>query len=443
MALGRRVCADCSARLAVDNGSALCGPCSRGAGAPEKPAEFWRRPGMRAALRSRHFGQVVNAYRLEHRPALTQAQMGRWLDLTQGQVSRLERAGDPARDLRKLESWARALRIPAAHLWFRFDAPDACTPWDELVRRLGRSDVGARTVEQLQIVTEDLCCEYAWREPTQLKADARRCLRGISNLLAGACTLGEHRELLVVAGWLLLLTGCVEYDIGNHRQAELDRAAAFWLGEETGHGEIVAWAFEMSAWFALTQGRLDGVAPTCAAGTNAAPHASVAVQLQAQAAKAAARMGQREQVMRILDRGFTLLGEHDRPARPDNHFVIDPSKWDFYAMDCYRIAGEDRRAAEHAREVLRLSRRADGTERSPMRATEARLTLAVVAVRQGDLAEAAEWTTAALAARRKSVDSLVMVAGEVVAETRRLFGDDPVARAVVEPVEHAYAVIRG
>ncbi|MDQ3402793.1 MAG: hypothetical protein M3548_05305 [Actinomycetota bacterium] len=319
---------------------------------------------------------------------------------------------------------------------------DGMTPWDEPVRRLNRSEVGDGTLEQLQIVTEELCCEYAWRDASALKADARQCLQGITALLSGPCSLREHRELLVLAGWLMLLTGCVEYDTGNYRQAELDRAAAFRIGQETGHGEIIAWSFEMTAWFALTQGRLNAVAPACAAGTAAAPHSSVAVQLSAQAAKAAARMGQRDTVMKILDDGYRLLGEHDRPTRPDNHFVIDPSKWDFYAMDCFRIAGEDRKAAEHAQEVLRVSHRLDGSERSPMRATEARLTLAVVGLRQGDLAEAAEWTTSALTTERKSFDSLVMVADELCKEAQRLFPNDPAARAVTEPITQAYAAIR-
>ncbi|HVK24291.1 MAG TPA: XRE family transcriptional regulator [Actinokineospora sp.] len=59
------------------------------------------------------------AYRYEHRPVLTQARVGRWLDLTQGQISRLERSADAMRDLHKLDRWARALRIPERHLWFR------------------------------------------------------------------------------------------------------------------------------------------------------------------------------------------------------------------------------------------------------------------------------------------------------------------------------------
>ncbi|WP_235926001.1 hypothetical protein [Actinokineospora pegani] len=439
-------CGNCSALLAADNQAVHCGPCARravlGGGAPEKPDAFWRSPSLREAFRARHFGHVVLSYRLAHRPALSQATVGRWLDLTQSAVSRLERSPERVTDLRKLELWARALRVPEPHLWFRLSPllepvppQDPAAPWDELLLRLARTEVGAATIEQLQVLTEELCCEYAWRDAGELLAEARRGLRGITSLLAGPCSLREHRELLVLAGWLALLVGCVEYDRGDPRRAEAGRRAALRIGREAGHGEIVAWAFEMAAWFALTRGRWAAVGEACAAGTAAAPHSSVAVQLSAQAAKAAARMGRREEVVRTLDEGHRLLGAHERPARPENHFVVDPGKWDFYAMDCFRVVGEDRRAAEHARELLRP----DKAERAPMRAAEARLTLAVAAVRRGDLGEAERWTAAGLAAGRRSRESLRLVAGEVVREASRLFPGDPAARAVVGLVTDAFA----
>jgi hypothetical protein len=198
------------------------------------------------------------------------------------------------------------------------------------LRKMRRTDVGKETIEQLEVVVEQLCCEYAWRDPDELRRDAKSWLQYISQLLDGPCTLRDHRDLLVNAGWLMLLIGCLDYDLGRVRQAELTRVAAQGLGKETGHGEIVAWSFELSAWFALTQGRLRSVADYAEAGTKAAPNASVAVQLAAQSAKAQARMGDKESVQSTLDHGFRLLAKHEHPTRPENHFVIDPTKWDFY-----------------------------------------------------------------------------------------------------------------
>ncbi|MCA1693690.1 MAG: helix-turn-helix domain-containing protein [Actinobacteria bacterium] len=124
-----RRCQGCGTRLARDNPSRLCSPCSRhevqASSAPIKQDGFWERAVLRDALESRHFGQVLNAYRYEHRPVLTQAKVGRWLGLTQGQVSRLERTAQPTHDLNKLDHWARALHIPERYLWFQLSEQPA------------------------------------------------------------------------------------------------------------------------------------------------------------------------------------------------------------------------------------------------------------------------------------------------------------------------------
>lgn len=41
--------------------------------------------------------------------------------------------------------------------------------------------------------------------------------------------------------------------------------------------------------------------------------------------------------------------------------MIDPTKCDFFAMDCYRIARDDVRAAENAQDILQLSARPSPT----------------------------------------------------------------------------------
>jgi hypothetical protein len=92
---------------------------------------------------------------------------------------------------------------------------------------------------------------------------------------------------------------------------------------------------------------------------------------------------------------------------------IDPEKWDFYAMDAFRLLGDDARAATHAREVLRLGQGPDGTELAPMRMAEARLTLGVSAARSGELEEAVTVGKSAFSAERKSLPTLLMVAGEL------------------------------
>ncbi|MER5536289.1 hypothetical protein [Streptomyces mirabilis] len=145
-------------------------------------------------------------------------------------------------------------------------------------------------------------------------------------------------------------------------------------------------------------------------------------------ARAAARMGDGRLVRESLDAGRARLDRLPRPDHPEHHFIIDPDKWDFYEMDAYRLLGDDERAATHARSVIRISTGPDGTEISPMRAAEARLTLGVAAARMGEIEEAIGMGTTALEADRKSLPSLLLVADELDKELRARYPREAASR---------------
>lgn len=131
-----RRCERCGARLARDRVSNHCGSCLRlliADEAPAQPDSFWAAASINAALEARHFGQLFAAYRRESNPHVSQAALGRWLGLTQAQVSRLEAPGArPPSNLVNLERWAKALRVPSGLLWFSVSHTQ-----DELVDRTG------------------------------------------------------------------------------------------------------------------------------------------------------------------------------------------------------------------------------------------------------------------------------------------------------------------
>ena len=295
----------------------------------------------------------------------------------------------------------------------------------ELVARLRRSSVDDATLDALALTVEQLCCDYATSVPGDLAATSREWLGTVTGLLDRRLTLAQHRDVLDAAGWLALLIGCLEYDAGQARAAEATRRAALTLGAEAGNASVVGWAHEMQAWFALTAGRYREVVAAAQAGQDAAPGRSVAVQLLAQEAKAWARTGSQRNVIRALEKGRELMERLPYPERADNHFVIDPDKADFYAMDCYRLVGDDDQAEMHAREILRKTARPDGSLTSPMRYAEATLTLGVVAARRGDLDQAVALGHRALQVDRRSVPSLRMVGGELDAELRTRYGGEP------------------
>ncbi|MGH3810907.1 MAG: hypothetical protein ACRDUV_00430 [Pseudonocardiaceae bacterium] len=305
-------------------------------------------------------------------------------------------------------------------------------PWEtaELLHRLELSDVCSATLDGLQATAERLCCDYSQRPADELRRDAQRWLSVVATLLGDSVGLREHRELMVSAGWLALLIGCVEYDLGMVAAAESTRSAAAGLGHESDHAQIVAWSHEMSAWFAVTQGRFRESLNHARAGQEAAPSDPVSVQLGWQEAKALARFGEVREVRDVLDRGYAVLDKVPRPRRPDNHFVIDPAKWDLYAMDCYRRAGLDDLATEHARIIIdhHVGNSPASVQRAPMRVAEARLTLGVVAARRGEAEEAVNLGRQAFATARKSLPSLLGCAAELDRELIGSAADSPNTR---------------
>ncbi|MFB6393531.1 helix-turn-helix domain-containing protein [Polymorphospora lycopeni] len=90
-------------------------------------AEFWDYPAMRDALRNRHLGQIIRAWRThpQHgRQAVSQSLVAAWMGITQAQLSRIE-TGGPVVHLDRLIEWAKALRIPPHLLWFTLPTNDS------------------------------------------------------------------------------------------------------------------------------------------------------------------------------------------------------------------------------------------------------------------------------------------------------------------------------
>lgn len=306
----------------------------------------------------------------------------------------------------------------------------------EILARIRASDLDASTLDALEITVDRLCSDYQRAPADDLLAEARQWLSQVASMMStGRLTLAQHREVLTLSGWLALLVGCVEYDLADRGSAEATRRAASSLGQEARNADIEGWAQEMRAWFALTSGDLQGVINAARAGMNAAKHHSVTVQLAAQEAKAWARLGDRRQVELALERGRRVLEELPYPENIRNHFVVDPAKYDFYAMDCYRILREDAIAESLAEEVIRAGTDAEGMERSPMRNAEARVTLGVLSGRAGDLEGAVSYGLQSLDGERKSVPHLLMASRELAGMLRNRYGDEHQTREYIERLQ--------
>lgn len=302
----------------------------------------------------------------------------------------------------------------------------------EFMGRLRMSDVSAATLDAVRITAQRLCCDYSSTDAHALHHEASGWLRRIAALLDSRLTLAQHKEVLELAGWVALLLGCLDYDLGRRSGAEATRRAARSLGQEAGHAEIIGWSSELAAWFALTQGNHRGVIQAAEAVPPECAASGVGVQLAAQRAKAWARLGDRDAVETALTEGRLLMERLGHPEDLENHFVVDPQKFDFYAMDCCRVVGDDAQAEHFARAVLADSTTLDGTVRNPMRVAEAHLTLAMVAARARDVEQAVAEGLRAFGAKRRSLPSLLCIGSEVAQELVTHFPGDPRTREYLE-----------
>jgi len=213
--------------------------------------------------------------------------------------------------------------------------------------------------------------------------------------------------LLVDAGWLAALLSCLHYDLGEGGSAELYRRMTRQLGEQAGHGEIVAWSWEIAAWFSLVEGRYDDAVSLSEAALGHAGATSAAVQLSLQAGRGYARMGDDNRARSMLGTGRKVLSRLPVPEHPEHHFVFDGAKHEFYVATILTwLKSDDAAAEEHAREVVAQCRDKHGGILWPTRLGTTWLNLGLIATRRADLEEAVAHGKAALRLKRRSAEFL-------------------------------------
>ncbi|MFE3446027.1 XRE family transcriptional regulator [Nocardia sp. NPDC059180] len=184
-----RRCAHCGGHLSRYNPGMWCGTCTT---TPtdepvEMPAQFWWSEHMLAALSSWHMGRVIYAYRTHpvHGRPIPQERLANWLDLTQAQLSRIEKGPAPEH-LTKLIRWATIMRIPGELLWFKL--PVAST-LDEVNRneflRAAAAAVTATAVAAPHGLQQLLNDTRLTEIPTRVGPVEIEQLRAASSLFAG------------------------------------------------------------------------------------------------------------------------------------------------------------------------------------------------------------------------------------------------------------------
>jgi transcriptional regulator with XRE-family HTH domain len=368
----RRHCTSCNTSLTADNPADLCELCANATHAapdapPVLPADFWEQPEIRSALLSRHFGRFLRTYRTSQTPQVKQTQLARWLGITQGQLSRIERSSTPVGDLRKLDTWTRVLRVPQDRLWFSPSpdsasddaAPDQATveqepprnegsdvrrrelllklkaagataaaasllsdtPWQRLIDSLDKGrPVDTATVQLMQDRTADLFHTEETVPARQLLDSIAEHRTILTTLHTNARTDSIRFDLAVAIGETDVLTGWLLFDLGRGNEAANAWRSTLKIAKQTGDGALAACALGYWSYLATSQNDTGPAARLLQQALEYVPGSSAPATrswLLAREAEELARLGDNTGTLRAVERALTAFDfARPRSERP-------------------------------------------------------------------------------------------------------------------------------
>ncbi|MBB4686973.1 helix-turn-helix domain-containing protein [Amycolatopsis jiangsuensis] len=389
--------------MARDRVSDHCGPCTRRLISHEAQPQtdaFWEAGSIRIALQARHFGSFFAAYRQEHRPRVSQATLGVWLDLTQAQVSRLEAPGArPPADLHKLERWARALHVPRSMLWFSVsDTPEESAEpagevsLDDVQRRqffktagvgvtaIGASLLGstpgaasgpakprstdAEIVRHMTETFRQLDNRFGGGHSRGTTSITSYLTSSVTPMLNGTGrTVTARNELLAAAAELHQVAGWSAYDVGNAAEGQRHLREALKLSQDAGDDALAAEMLAaMSHHAAFNRSRDTAVDMALAARRTAKRSGLVALQ-----AEAAVLEAHGQALKGNTAACFAALGEAERAferfvpgSGPTWLSYFDSAYLSAKFAHTFRDLGQPAKAEQFARRSLSMS---DGYDR--------------------------------------------------------------------------------
>jgi transcriptional regulator with XRE-family HTH domain len=420
---GRRRCRACSAFLASDNIATMCSPCRLasipgGTILPTSSDQFWSEDGVQKALRARHMGQVVRAFRQHpdhgsQRPS--QREVAERANLTQGQISRIE-SGAPIADLGRLVYWARLLQIPQDHLWFALpDSPvsddDDTTAGRRLFvddRRgpLGLTEGIRRDLHQLltgRAMSEEVVRgweESVWRHgaatrdrpPDRLMVDIALDLGDIRAALDACRSPATSRRLLrllaQLCGLLCLTLIKMGEQVAFRRWANVARAAAV----ESDDSRTLAWLLAHEAYGHYYLGDMAEAIRVAQHAQAVGGTGDVALPLAAALeARAHAVVHDERRTMDALGRAEDALAHLNRDALRPSAFGYNEAQFRFHEGNAYTHLRKTAAAMSAQARAIELCAPGDYTDRSLTH-----LDRATCLMRDGDVGVALSAATEAL-----------------------------------------------
>jgi transcriptional regulator with XRE-family HTH domain len=258
----------------------------------------------------------------------------------------------------------------------------------ELARRVAASDVSTETLSRLEYIVDELAIKYPKTPPQELLGPVRQHIAYVMRLLDARKTLDEHRRLLIVGGWLSLITATLYIDLEQRAAANSWLVTAASLAKQTGQSEIHAWRFETEAWQVLNDGNYHHAVELSQAAQRLAPRgSSAAIQATAQEGRAWARLGKAKETYDALKRVEGYVSRMARPETPEHHYRYDPDKAEAYVATTLAWLG-DGAAEDHARRVVATLTQEADAGRWPRRLASANIDLALALLLADRLDEA-------------------------------------------------------
>lgn len=449
------------------------------------PAEVLARPDFAAACKRRDLGRILAIAEKYGGAGFTVSHIARRCEMTVSQVQDYIKRGRQAVSMDIFERVADGLHIPgrmlgmtrrpwegelgdqataapmsgamtsiaadgkpAANASLLLSGQDSIPDTDDLesgedadimlmLQEADRSDIGAGTIESLYTIFDKLCRDYPSSPAPEIQQRLKRLYSRMMRLRQGRMTFAQHKELIALSGWVTALLACVDWDMNEREAAETARAATLRFAKEIEHSELIAWSYEIQAWFALTEGRYSDVTSIAKAAQNIGGENSAIVQLIMQEARGWARLGNRQAAESAIERAYSLLQKLPAINYP-RHFIFDSTKFPFYVASCYQWLGEYDKAEEYAMQVIRKCESNGTTARSPMRLAEVHIILGLVHANRGDLQEAVDSGLKALTYERKSGPSLLIRAAELNATIAERFPGAPQAAEFDEKLRSVF-----
>jgi len=302
----------------------------------------------------------------------------------------------------------------------------------EFTRRSGITDVGRGTFDQLEAVVTALDRAYSQTHPGEQLVVARAYRSCVQQLIDGRHTLEEARELYAYAGWLSEMLAWLAHDLGNSLVAGFYAIDCYEHADQAGHDELCAWASDAMASITMYAQQPKRAVKAAHRGIAKAPLTHpLAVRLRAQAARAYAKLGRRDECEQFLVEAREL---YDRlPSTSPRRFAVDTGTLADYALTAYPASSylwlaDYSTARRHALNALTVHEQAPPASRSPSREAIARLDLAIALVALGSPDEAVAHGRQALASSRV-VDSVRIRAGDLDAALTGRYSDLPDTQA--------------